>query len=294
MINDSQFATKLIRFFAIVLTTFILTSLLSVGIIKLFQTLGISTVQNIWLEYIKLALQTVCIFGGAVFINRFFDKETSFQISPISNIRNQYLLLLGIVTWIFCIIPVNGLLELNDNFSFPDKWEAIEATLRNVQRQNEMYLSYILTQKGVFHFISCTIVIAILPAIFEEIFFRGYLQQLFYQYTQKKWLSIITIAVVFSIFHFDFFAFLPRVLLGVLLGVVFHAARSLWLPILIHFLNNMASVLMNKLVDPIKLNELSDFGLKGYEQVLFGISFIIVIYMFYFIINKFSPKKSDH
>lgn len=290
MINNAQFSTKLIRFFAIVLISFILTGLLSIGIIEIFKSQGIST-QNIWLQYITLILQTLCIFGGSVFINRFFDKETDIQILPVSNIRNLQLLLLGIVAWILSIIPVNGLVELNNSFSFPEKWATLEAILRSIQQQNEDYLTYILTQKGALHFVVASVVIAALPAIFEELFFRCYLQQLFYRYTQKKWLSIITIAIVFSVLHFDFFAFLPRVLLGVLFGVVFHATHSLWLPIIIHFINNMSAVVMNKLVEKNRIDELGSFGLKGYEQILFFISFIAAIYVYHLIINKYSNKK---
>jgi membrane protease YdiL (CAAX protease family) len=55
-------------------------------------------------------------------------------------------------------------------------------------------------------------------------------------------LAIFLTALLFSAFHFQFFSFLPRFFLGLLLGYLMFYGRSIWYPILAHFVNNAMGV----------------------------------------------------
>jgi membrane protease YdiL (CAAX protease family) len=81
-------------------------------------------------------------------------------------------------------------------------------------------------------------VIAILPAVCEEFFFRGFLQRMLMKWIRDPHLAIFIAAVLFSAIHFDGVMFIPRFLLGALLGYLFYWTGSLWLPIFAHFINN--------------------------------------------------------
>ena len=87
------------------------------------------------------------------------------------------------------------------------------------------------------------IIMAVLPALFEEMFFRGVLQQKLTQWWGKGHLAIFVTAIVFSAIHMQFITFLPRFLLGLLLGYLLRWGKTLWLPILAHFINNFVAVL---------------------------------------------------
>ena len=71
-------------------------------------------------------------------------------------------------------------------------------------------------------------------------------------------LCILIAAVVFSAFHFDAVNFLPRFLLGAMLGYLFYWTGSLWLPIVAHFLNNAQFVVGMFVIN--KLKGSSDMG----------------------------------
>lgn len=77
--------------------------------------------------------------------------------------------------------------------------------------------------------------IAAFAGIGEELFFRGVLQRLFIRGTRSPWACIIIAAALFSFFHFQFFGFIPRLLLGMLLGAIYWYSGSLWTSILAHF-----------------------------------------------------------
>jgi membrane protease YdiL (CAAX protease family) len=85
-------------------------------------------------------------------------------------------------------------------------------------------------------------VLAIVPALFEEFFFRGCLQQIMIALTKNAFVGIMITAILFSAIHLSFYGFLPRVFLGVLLGYIFYYSKNLWLSIIAHFLNNAFSV----------------------------------------------------
>ena len=83
-----------------------------------------------------------------------------------------------------------------------------------------------------------------LPAVGEELAFRGVLQQtLIGKNSNPPW-GIWGAAFIFSFIHFQFFGFLPRLLLGAFFGYLFYWSKSLWLPILGHFINNTSAVLI--------------------------------------------------
>ena len=80
--------------------------------------------------------------------------------------------------------------------------------------------------------------IAILPAIGEEFLFRGVLQKLFCRLFKSDHLAIWLTAFIFSFFHFQFFGFVPRLILGLIFGYLFYWSGTLWLPVVAHFINN--------------------------------------------------------
>lgn len=82
------------------------------------------------------------------------------------------------------------------------------------------------------------VVMAVLPALGEELVFRGIVQQQFEKITKNGHLAIWITAIVFSAIHMQFQGFLPRLALGAVLGYTFFWTRNLWVPILAHFIIN--------------------------------------------------------
>lgn len=110
----------------------------------------------------------------------------------------------------------------------------------------EQQLKTLLTAKNPFELVFDLVVVAVVPGIFEEMFFRGAVQRLLIRITNKPWLSIGIAAAIFSFMHFEFLGFLPRFFLGVLLGAAYWYSGSLWTAILAHALfNGIQVVLLN-------------------------------------------------
>ena len=87
-------------------------------------------------------------------------------------------------------------------------------------------------------------VIALLPAIGEELVFRGMFQNEFYRGTGNIHLAIWASAIIFSAIHFQFYGFIPRLLLGALFGYLYYWSGNLLVPMFAHFFNNAFGVIM--------------------------------------------------
>lgn len=92
----------------------------------------------------------------------------------------------------------------------------------------EHFGSYLLTM----------LLIAVLPALGEELVFRGIVQKQTAELFKNPVAGVWCAAIIFSLIHFQFGGFLPRVALGAILGYTYLWTGNLWVPILVHFVNN--------------------------------------------------------
>jgi len=85
--------------------------------------------------------------------------------------------------------------------------------------------------------------VGVLAAVGEELIFRGLFQKLLTGMLKNPHMAILVTAILFSAFHFQFFSFLPRFVLGLILGYLMYLGRSIWFPIIAHFVNNAMGVI---------------------------------------------------
>ena len=81
-------------------------------------------------------------------------------------------------------------------------------------------------------------IIALLPAFFEEVFFRGVIQDLFTRWWGRPFIAILVTSLFFSLVHGSVFLFISRAVLGIALGLIFYYTRNVWVSFLAHFINN--------------------------------------------------------
>ncbi len=157
--------------------------------------------------------------------------------SPTSSMA----LLLTVMMMIVIIPFINYLAELNMRIEFPVK--ALDQFLRTLENEAEKMMRA-FTSTGTFQGLLVNLLmIGIIAAVGEELIFRGLLQRLLTGMVKNRHVGIVLTAALFSAFHFQFFSFLPRFVLGLILGYLMLYGRSIWYPILAHFVNNTMSVI---------------------------------------------------
>jgi len=123
--------------------------------------------------------------------------------------------------------------------------------------------------------------IALIPAIGEELIFRGVIQQKIQLISRNKHFSVWLAAIIFSAFHGQFEGFLPRLLLGAALGYLLIWTNNLWLPIIAHFFNNAIQVTLKYFID-VRPEVGSE---PQIPIVLVIVSLILAVILSYLIIN---------
>jgi len=139
---------------------------------------------------------------------------------------------------------VNLLADWNSNLKLPPFLSGLEEAIRNMEDNAALLTDAFLQTTTVRGFLVNMVMIAILPAIGEELFFRGLIQKQFIQWTRKPWMGIILASAFFSFLHMQFYGFVPRFYLGIIFGLIYYWSGSIWLPILAHFLNNGTAVVI--------------------------------------------------
>jgi uncharacterized protein len=135
-----------------------------------------------------------------------------------------------------CSLPLVGALsEINKLIPIPHNWEVVFKKMEDSYAQQVKVLAEI---RGWGEYFIALIIMGLAPAIFEETLFRGAMQNILQKVTNNPWISIGVTSIIFSAIHFSYYGFIPRVALGVILGLIFYYSGSIWLSILAHFFNN--------------------------------------------------------
>ena len=100
----------------------------------------------------------------------------------------------------------------------------------------------LLSGSSVWDLIASVVCVGLLTGLGEEMFFRGALQRICCDGMRRRHLAVWTAAFVFSTLHFQFFGFVPRLVLGAFFGYAYLWSGSLWVPVIGHALNNSAVV----------------------------------------------------
>lgn len=191
------------------------------------------------------------------------------------------------------IIPlVMFLADFNGKMSLPEWMSGVEEWMRKMENQSAEALKILTGRDTIGALLINIVVMAILPALSEEFFFRGAMQPLFNEWFKNKHIAIWVTAFIFSVIHFQFFGFIPRFLLGAYLGYLLVWSRSLWLPILAHFMHNFLSIISDFFItksgvdiENMELNEIPGITSIGIISLLF---FSIGVYSLY------RSSKRDH
>ena len=154
----------------------------------------------------------------------------------------QYFIL--VVFLFFSFLPLLNLVAtLNAEMHFPEWLSGIEEWMRNSEDKAAEITTAFLRMSGSADLLFNILLIGILPAIGEELIFRGIIQQIINKGKSNYHIGIWISAILFSALHFQFYGFFPRLLLGALFGYLFAWSRNLWVPIFAHFLNNTFALL---------------------------------------------------
>ena len=224
--------------------------------------------NNLFNEYISQSMSN----AGMIRLIQFLNSAFMFIIPPFiftylfKDNSKTYLnlhmpkpahIILAILSIIVAIPLINLLVTWNESLKLPEFLTGIETWMKESEKNAGEITEKILSGSSVGILLVNLMIIAILPGIGEELFFRGLLQKIFSNAFQKKhsydlkrirWsnhLAIWVVAILFSAIHLQFYGFIPRMLLGVWFGYLLYWSGSVWVPVIAHITNNSLSTIFS-------------------------------------------------
>lgn len=154
---------------------------------------------------------------------------------------NYQQILIGFLLIFFANVIAGPLADLSKNVlsHFP-AWDAMARKLEEGYSDQVASLSNL---KSWGEFFVAIFIMAFFPALFEELFFRGTIQNLLERWWKMPVLALVVTSVFFSFFHMSVYLFLSRLVLGIVLGLMYQRSKNIWVNIVAHFLNNSIALI---------------------------------------------------
>ncbi|MVM39246.1 CPBP family intramembrane metalloprotease [Spirosoma sp. HMF3257] len=168
------------------------------------------------------------------------NRWTDFQTKPLKAVAGLWVGLLSVIV----ILPFNELIiNWNQHLELPRLLGNLGGWMHRKQQESTSLTNQLVAFNSVNQFLIAILVIGFIASIGEEVFFRAIIQRKLIEWTANVHAGIWVAALLFSAFHFQFYGFFPRVVLGVLFGYLYVWSGNIWVAILAHFINNSLIVI---------------------------------------------------
>ncbi len=243
-----------------------------------------STPENInFLKYFQV-VQSIGLFVAPPFILAWLYHANISEYLKLNRSAKPLTFILATLSLLMVIPFINFLGAINGQMKFPEAFSGIENWMRTMEDAANVMVEKFMKVESISGLMFNIFMIAVLPALGEELMFRGVIQRIFTNMSKNKHWGIWLTAFLFSAMHMQFYGFLPRMFLGAMFGYLLVWTGTMWVPILAHFVNNTMGVLGYYLINKGTISkDIEEWG-TGTEQIpLLVISFAAVCYLLYLI-----------
>lgn len=244
---------------------------------------SLSQIQLLWLKALQSIAAIIVFILPAILIARFVFRNT--QETLKLNYWGKPTTYLFIVFALFASMPwMNVVITWNANIELPT---AIESVFRGMEENGEHSIELMLSGNTWGSLLLNLILIALIPAIGEELFFRGIIQGIIQKYTRNAHVAVIASAIIFSAIHFQFYGFIPRMLLGAFFGYLVVYTQSLGPAIWAHFINNAMGVTAHFMAKKGVIDQnIDELGTQANDLYYVFISLLLSGIIIYYLFRK--------
>lgn len=265
MFQQSSYFTQLVMTLVVAFMMMFISSVISMAIAVPMYHLDINDLSNLMtnlddprnIAVLKFSQIIVSLCGfvfSALILAYLFSFNSNQYLRMDRNPRLKYFVYAFLL--IIIVFPLINLIgALNSELQFPDFMRGFQSYLDEQDQMNEQLMETFLADSNLRGLFVNVVMIGIIPAVGEELFFRGVVQNIFTKMSKNYHWGIWIAAAVFSLIHMQISGFFPRLLLGAMFGYMLVWSRSMWVPILAHFVNNVSAVIMYYLVNTNRLGK---------------------------------------
>lgn len=243
----------------------------NVGMARLSQVLG-----TLLLLFVPSVLYSLVVNGK----NKFW-----LGFSPWFNAKQVFIAFFLIMVANLLAAPLADITK-----SVVANFPGLNAFAKNLEDTYNQQVLALSNLRSWSEYIMAVFIMAFFPALFEEVFFRGAMQNLLEKWWKNPLMAILFTSLVFSFIHFSVYLFLSRAVLGFVLGLLYFKTKNIWVNIFAHFLNNAIAVSQlfylskqNKKVELDQLDPQLDWWV--------GLLAIGILYFLFWLLDKYSATN---
>lgn len=238
--------------------------LLGLALCGLFLTTSLSLLplQGNAMQWTIFAGQNILAFIlPAMLMWRFCFKSSPLKALEAENFPSWTMIGIALLIYFAGMPLLNQIVYWNQEMKLPEFLSSFEEWSRNMEKLAEEQTKGLLNTTDLFPTAMNILVIGVLTGIGEEFFFRGALQRGLAWCGVNPHTAIWTAAIIFSAVHFQFYGFVPRILLGALFGYLYWWSGNIWVNSFAHALNNSLVIVSTWLINKGLLSE--EFDMLG-------------------------------
>lgn len=190
---------------------------------------------------LNLAVTSVFVFGLSGFLFSYMSDHHPFKYLGFKKPVPSVYLSIAVIILFVSLPALSWFAIINKQIHLP---AGMAETFKKFDDLNKEMMKKMLVMPTAKDLVMNLVTFGIIPAVMEEIFFRGAMQRIFIKLFKSPIIGILVTAFIFSAAHMEFSGFLVRFVLGALLGALYWYSGSLWPGILMHFLNNAMQILV--------------------------------------------------
>lgn len=229
-----KFSQKIILLICAFFLCLIMTTMLNAIILSIIGE------NNIMYINTSIVTQNLLVFILPVVIATAFISPTPASFVTLNKAPSLKTLLFVIAIYIAMTPALNYIVDWNKNIGLPESMAGLETWMRNAENAALTVTDKILEQNNI---IVSILLVGCLTGLSEEVFFRGGMQRIFLSRPMNAHIAIWLTAFIFSALHFQFFGFIPRLLIGAFFGYLAYWSGSLWTAVFAHALNNSTVII---------------------------------------------------
>ncbi len=248
------------------------------------------------LRLMTMAGQILFILLPALLFSKWFYED----VTTVIRFKSSRWIEIGLfVVGLIILIPLLENFSVIQNYLI-DKLAASSTTVNSVKNifdslndRLESTYSSLITAHSISEKLLVILVVAAVPAVCEEIMFRGFIQKSFELKLKPFWAILIT-SIFFGLYHFSPYGLLPLIILGLYFGFAAYKSESIFTSMSLHFLNNFSAIVVffiagnGQLLDSAP----SDKAVDLKSAITIFVSLLLLFGGMLYVIVKFYQEKA--
>lgn len=252
-----------------------------VSVVASIQNADINKVfASQWVSYVNMFLSATLFLLVYICLNAF--KKKDFKVASKLKVKFDYKIFIPVI--FLSVVIMLACVNITGLFNYVAGFFTTKVTSSNLGIEMNTFWQFLLVE----------LLLAVLPAVCEELVFRG----IIYNGLRQKFstfISVLISSILFSLIHFSIYQTFFQIILGIILALLVYYTGTIFYSIVYHFVNNFTIILINYISPNKAIFEFSTWGVKEILlSILFFIIAVAIVFLFFAVLKNYTSKHKKY